>query len=77
MRFQVLAPAALLVGITNAKPTNSTAASVSLYPDTGFVGTTVAWPVDGQCHDIADKAPKLKAVGSIKVYGNALCHLHE
>ncbi|TQV92049.1 hypothetical protein V2A60_004354 [Cordyceps javanica] len=54
MHFQILAPAALLAGIASALPTNS---SVAIFPETGFGGKVITWPIDSKCHDIADEAP--------------------
>ncbi|KAJ3478326.1 hypothetical protein NLG97_g8609 [Lecanicillium saksenae] len=74
MRFQILAPAALLAGLASAVPTNS---SISIFPIVGFGGDSISWPIDGKCHDLDDQAPKLDMVGSVRLKGDIICHLYD
>ncbi|KAJ6785783.1 hypothetical protein PWT90_03041 [Aphanocladium album] len=74
MRFQILAPAALLAGLASAIPTNT---SIAIFPGSGFGGDSVSWPMDAKCHDIHDQAPKLDLVGSIRLKGDVACHLYD
>ncbi|KAJ2970982.1 hypothetical protein NQ176_g7919 [Zarea fungicola] len=76
MRFQILASTVVfLAGFGSAAPTNSTTSAI-VFSETYFGGKVVSWPIDGKCHTVTDKAPKLSMVGSVKIVGDVVCHLH-